>query len=302
VHFGDGEAQRLQAAGLHDSVVAKTFRCAYDVNDFGDFPQDSVFVESIIDTKGVLAPFPSDPRCVMPTPNRHVVVTSCAAGHPLVGQLRCIARQVLQPGFTLPYAGELYDKKKDHDRYSSSYACNAAGGMVVDGLRYCNEAAFVNHYDGIAAEPNCQLDESETTMAAVSVIRPIDVGEELLVDYGIEYCLRNQVPNPRAPDFGRDLIALSLLTHISNQLTALKTTASNVEQQVSAGSASASQTKSELGLILSELATVRESGIGAVKDDALSETGREQVKDMKSDLMKQVEGLAGAVDEILRQL
>ena len=169
-------------------------------------------------------------------------------------------------------------------------------------MRYCNESAFVNHYDGIAAEPNCQLDHSEAVGAAVRVIRPINIGEELLVDYGIEYCLRNQIPNSRAPDFGRDLTAISLLMRISNRLTVLKTTASNVKQQVVAGSASSSHTKSELGLILSELAAVHESGIGAVKEAMLSETGREQVKDMKRDLTKQLEGLTCAVNEILKQL
>ena len=82
----------------------------------------------------------------------------------------------------------------------------------------------------------------------------------------------------------------------------LKTTASNVKQQVVAGSASSSHTKSELGLILSQLAAVHESGIGAVKEAMLSETGREQVKDMKRDLTKQLEGLTCAVNEILKQL
>merc|ERR1712061_861464 len=96
---------------------------------------------------------------------------------------------------------------------------------------------------GIAADPNCRLDNSEAVVAAISVTRLISEGEELLVDYGIEYCLRNQIPNPRAPDWARDLAAFSLLTRTSKQLTALKTEIAFLEEQLAAGSITTSGAK-----------------------------------------------------------
>ena len=70
-------------------------------------------------------------------------------------------------------------------------------------------------------------------MAAMRVIRTIETGEELLVDYGLEYCLRNQMPHPDAEDWARDLTALSLLTRLSNDIASLEHEAS--EQQVLSG-------------------------------------------------------------------
>ncbi|CAK0814643.1 unnamed protein product [Prorocentrum cordatum] len=181
---------------LQAAVASRSFRCRYH-EAFGAFPQDRVFVPGVVDAKGLLAPLPADPRAQAPVPSPHVLVAPCPAGHPLAGQLRCTARRALAPGFSLPYAGELYRGRSDHHYYSSTYSCSASGGMVVDGLRYCNEAAFVNHYYGIADSPNCRLAECEQAKAAVSVVSPIAPGEELLVDYGLEYCTRNQAQDVR---------------------------------------------------------------------------------------------------------
>ncbi|CAK0814641.1 unnamed protein product [Prorocentrum cordatum] len=206
---------------LQAAVASRSFRCRYH-EAFGAFPQDRVFVPGVVDAKGLLAPLPADPRAQAPVPSPHVLVAPCPAGHPLAGQLRCTARRALAPGFSLPYAGELYRGRSDHHYYSSTYSCSASGGMVVDGLRYCNEAAFVNHYYGIADSPNCRLAECEQAKAAVSVVSPIAPGEELLVDYGLEYCTRNQVPHPDVPAWARDFGALARLTELSGRLASLE--------------------------------------------------------------------------------
>eukprot|EP00928_Gymnodinium_smaydae_P034897 TRINITY_DN24642_c0_g2_i1.p1 TRINITY_DN24642_c0_g2~~TRINITY_DN24642_c0_g2_i1.p1 ORF type:complete len:302 (-),score=47.32 TRINITY_DN24642_c0_g2_i1:59-964(-) len=225
------DVQHQLANQLHEALRSRTFRCEYDARFFGAFPVDRAFVEGVVDVTGAIAAFPVDPRHVPPVSSPDVVVEVCPDEHPLAGQLRCVARRPLEPGLTIPYAGELYEGQKDHDSYSADYSCSALGGMVVDGSRFCNEAAFVNHYYGIAIEPNCQLDNQGGTggeslesrvVAAIRVIRPMVAGTELLVDYGLEYCLRNQLPHQAAEEWERDLAAFSLLMSIGKRLATLE--------------------------------------------------------------------------------
>ncbi|CAK0814638.1 unnamed protein product, partial [Prorocentrum cordatum] len=280
---------------LQAAVASRSFRCRYH-EAFGAFPQDRVFVPGVVDAKGLLAPLPADPRAQAPVPSPHVLVAPCPAGHPLAGQLRCTARRALAPGFSLPYAGELYRGRSDHHYYSSTYSCSASGGMVVDGLRYCNEAAFVNHYYGIADSPNCRLAECEQAKAAVSVVSPIAPGEELLVDYGLEYCTRNQVPHPDVPAWARDFGALARLTELSGRLASLEAELAGARRRQQAACSS----REDLGLrwppeerraagaeeaaVLGQVRELLAAGAGGVQTGALSSEGREQARALLREL------------------
>ncbi|CAE7221699.1 unnamed protein product, partial [Symbiodinium microadriaticum] len=202
-------------------VLRGSFRCTYD-EAFGAFPSGRVFVERAVDPSGRLAQPPLDPRLHAPSPSEDVVVASCPSGHLLAGQLRCLARRALEPGRALCYAGELYHSEADHAQYSSSYSLLSRNGMVVDGARYSNEASFVNHYVGIADAPNCAIGSSDMHVATIEVTQPIGLDEELLVDYGMEHCVRNEVPHPRVPAWARDFAALARLQAVDEQLSRLK--------------------------------------------------------------------------------
>merc|ERR1712187_373859 len=117
----------------------------------------------------------------------NVVVETCPEGHVLAGELRCVARRKLECGSRpIRYAGQLYRGKKGR----SDYSCGAGENHVVDAQHYCNEAAFINHFSGIADAPNCQFKSVEGELAAViHTLRDIQEGEELLVDYGKSFCM-----------------------------------------------------------------------------------------------------------------
>ncbi|CAE7491053.1 unnamed protein product [Symbiodinium natans] len=210
-----------QALRLHEEVLGGGFRCHYG-EAFGAFPPSRVFVERAVDPSGSLAEPPRDPRQQPPRASAHVVVAHCPSSHVLAGQLRCLARQRLEPGLVLCYAGELYRSEADHAKYSSSFSLKSPNGMVVDGARYSNEASFVNHYVGIAEAPNCVIGSSDEHVATIEVTQPIGQEEELLVDYGLEHCLCNEVPHPRAPAWARDFAALSRLQAVSKRLSQLQ--------------------------------------------------------------------------------
>ncbi|CAJ1456371.1 unnamed protein product [Effrenium voratum] len=89
---------------------------------------------------------------------------------------------------------------------------------------------FVNHYYGLADEPNCTIGASEEHIAAIRVSKPIGAGEELLVDYGMEHCLRNEVPHPKVPAWARDFAALARLNKVQEGVKALQDTDSTCER------------------------------------------------------------------------
>ncbi|CAJ1389733.1 unnamed protein product [Effrenium voratum] len=96
--------------------------------------------------------------------------------------------------------------------------------------RYEANLQFVNHYYGLADEPNCTIGASEEHIAAIRVSKPIGAGEELLVDYGMEHCLRNEVPHPKVPAWARDFAALARLNKVQEGVKALQDTDSTCER------------------------------------------------------------------------
>lgn len=91
---------------------------------FGAFPPRRVFVSGLVDLQGLRAPRPVDPRQVTPSASplaggpvetgrgAHVVVAPCPPGHRLQGELRCLARQELDEGLEIAYAG--WHARGDH--------------------------------------------------------------------------------------------------------------------------------------------------------------------------------------------
>eukprot|EP00434_Breviolum_minutum_P008353 symbB.v1.2.007372.t1/scaffold449.1/size202926/2 len=187
---------------------------------FGAFPSTKAFVTCWVDCTGHQAPLPLDPRKVPPKPSSHVVVATCPTGHPLHKQLRCVARHALPEGLRICYAGEVHTVE-DHQKYSQQFSLES-GGVVIDAAFFCNEAAFVNHFYGITKDPNCRISEpTEGSFAELCVTKPIGEGEELLVDYGMEHCLRNQVPHPEVPSWARDFAALAELNKVQEEIDQL---------------------------------------------------------------------------------
>lgn len=127
---------------------------------FGAFPPRRVFVSGLVDLQGLQAPRPVDPRQVTPSPSplaggpvetgrgAHVVVAPCPLGHRLQGELRCLARQELDEGLEIAYAGwhargitwlrleciywtgEVYEPV-DHTKYSAKYSLEVGGGQIA---------------------------------------------------------------------------------------------------------------------------------------------------------------------------
>ncbi|CAK0825482.1 unnamed protein product, partial [Prorocentrum cordatum] len=87
----------------------------------------------------------------------------------------------------------------------TDYLCELGGGLCVDARQYCSEAAFINHFCGIAGAPNCEIEGVPAErVILIRTTRDIPRGEELLVDYGPSYCLESGVPHPRVPDWARE--------------------------------------------------------------------------------------------------
>eukprot|EP00932_Pfiesteria_piscicida_P009464 SRR837773.20197.p1 GENE.SRR837773.20197~~SRR837773.20197.p1 ORF type:complete len:304 (-),score=75.57 SRR837773.20197:19-930(-) len=108
---------------------------------------------------GCLGPLPRDPRKRLPRASRSIVVEVCPTGHPLEGQLRCLARRPLAVGEVAgSYCGELRRGKSGVSDYSCA---GSKDGEVVDGRHFCNEAAFVNHFHGIGPRANVQFQQDD---------------------------------------------------------------------------------------------------------------------------------------------
>ncbi|CAK9060886.1 unnamed protein product, partial [Durusdinium trenchii] len=147
-------ALRRFSTALGQELREGRFWLAYD-QAFGAFPRTRAYVPKPVDVTGQLAAPPRDPRKEVVQPSSWVIVAHCSPTHLLRDQLCCLAREDLSEGVKICYAGEVY-KAGDHEKYSEKYSLES-GGLVVDGAFFCNEAAFVNHFYGIAEEPNCAI-------------------------------------------------------------------------------------------------------------------------------------------------
>lgn len=246
---------------------------------FRDFPSHKAFVPGWVDVMGYLAPQPEDPRNPRGSklqPSPHVVVARCPSWHPLRDELRCLARRPLEPELRICYAGQVHESK-DHQKYSEKYSLES-GGFVIDAAHFCNEMAFVNHFYGIAKEPNCRIAQPDVGFAEICVTQAIGEGEELLVDYGMEHCLRNQVPHPDVPPWARDFAALAELNQVQEELRQLQNEVADDRQ---------------LRAFQMRLQRVGE------RRELLSEEGRSQVLQLQESLLQELHEMSRKRKDVL---
>lgn len=91
------------------------------------------------------------------------------------------------------YRGEIIDiynsKKGFHSDYFAGFNVDGLQGIGIDAQEVGNEMRFINHYKGISNEPNVKfVNYMDGIFIRIMVvcIREINVGEELVVDYGYE--------------------------------------------------------------------------------------------------------------------
>jgi SET domain-containing protein len=91
------------------------------------------------------------------------------------------------------YKGEIlsiYDVNRSiPSDYFAGFSIDGFQGIGIDAQKYGSEMRFINHYKGISQKPNVKfvdyIDDASTRIMVVCT-REINVGEELVVDYGYE--------------------------------------------------------------------------------------------------------------------
>ena len=115
------------------------------------------------------------------------LITSPA--HPCCGAYGLFARRDLLPtGDLLAYGGACRAACDSE----SLFLADCGGGCDVDAERCGNEARYLNDYFGIAPQANAVLESREAHLTGcryvvVRLIVPVREGEELLLDYGVDY-------------------------------------------------------------------------------------------------------------------
>jgi len=118
-----------------------------------------------------------------------VVQLITSPAHPCCGAYGLFARRDLLPtGDLLAYGGACR-AACDSD---SLFLADCGGGCDVDAERCGNEARYLNDYFGIAPQANAVLESREAHLTGcryvvVRLIAPVRAGEELLLDYGVDY-------------------------------------------------------------------------------------------------------------------
>ena len=91
------------------------------------------------------------------------------------------------------YIGEAVDifnlDKDFHSDYFAGFSVDGLKGIGIDAQNMGNEMRFINHYKGILTKPNVKfvnyLDGIFSKIMVVCICE-INIGEELVVDYGYE--------------------------------------------------------------------------------------------------------------------
>jgi hypothetical protein len=95
------------------------------------------------------------------------------------------------------YTGLLRSEKETS--YTSQYVMTHAQDLFIDAKNYGNETRFINDYRGIAPGPNvrftskpakpfCYKGKTYDNVTVIQALRDIEKNEEVLVNYGKEYC------------------------------------------------------------------------------------------------------------------
>jgi len=117
--------------------------------------------------------------------------------HPAFGQFGVFSKIQLERGYVLgEYTGvvKLTNLKKTSG-YASILYEDGTHSIDVDAVEAGNEFRFLNDYRGVSATPNVKLFATVFNgeyHIAVTIIKRVNKGEELLVDYGSTYWVEKE--------------------------------------------------------------------------------------------------------------
>ena len=92
------------------------------------------------------------------------------------------AKRILRGEFIAEYTGRKITTK-EADELDTRYLFEIDKRWTIDGSPRTNIARYINH----GCEPNCEADILDGHIL-ISAIEDIGAGQEILIDYGKEYC------------------------------------------------------------------------------------------------------------------
>eukprot|EP00638_Chattonella_subsalsa_P017840 CAMPEP_0117859782 /NCGR_PEP_ID=MMETSP0950-20121206/3366_1 /TAXON_ID=44440 /ORGANISM="Chattonella subsalsa, Strain CCMP2191" /LENGTH=933 /DNA_ID=CAMNT_0005709777 /DNA_START=1 /DNA_END=2802 /DNA_ORIENTATION=+ len=108
-----------------------------------------------------------------------------------IGEVRCLSAADNRD-FPWPRRDVTGHVIPDDNKYCFKLHEDKDYSVIIDAEKYGNHTRFINHWRGIANEPNCVFETihekwTGDPRVAVKVIKRIEENEELLLDYGPEY-------------------------------------------------------------------------------------------------------------------
>lgn len=120
-----------------------------------------------------------------------VEIRQVQAPHPLAGQLGLFAANPFhQYDVVGEYCGQVFDKDDGGEYATYLESRDEKYALGVDARREGNECRFINHYQGIAQEPNVVMKIAyveELPRVIIVCMKNIQVGQELLLQYSADY-------------------------------------------------------------------------------------------------------------------
>lgn len=115
-------------------------------------------------------------RRTTPILHEHLVVRKSKSG------LGLFARKTILPGMYIEYLGEIITAKEADKKKGAKYLFEINSKWTINGASRDNLARYINH----SCAPNCESVQKGKRIF-IKAIHPIESGEELAYDYGIEY-------------------------------------------------------------------------------------------------------------------
>lgn len=120
-----------------------------------------------------------------------VEIRQLRAPHPLAGQLGLFAATPFEQfDIVGEYCGQVYDANDGGEYATYLENRNEKYALGVDAATEGNECRFINHYKGIADEPNSVMKITyveELPRVMIVCTKDVDVGQEFLLSYSDEY-------------------------------------------------------------------------------------------------------------------
>ena len=120
--------------------------------------------------------------------------------HKIPGQHGLFATQKWDPYDVIgEYVGKIVDDNFSTNKYVADlYISSGGSSLGIDALENGNEMRYINDYRGISSLTNCQISKATVDRRPILLIiatRSIDIGEEILMDYGDGYWGKTE-PSP----------------------------------------------------------------------------------------------------------